>query len=100
MEREEINNFRTKDTRRNSIQVAEAHQTEHQQPIRRKEETTMTTMEWRRESLKWRETWETRRLEENALKTWVWVDNAMQLFKRRPMQQLSNTTSPCATFAL
>jgi hypothetical protein len=25
------------------IQVAEAHQTEHQQPIEKKEETTMTT---------------------------------------------------------
>ena len=41
-------------------------------------------MKCRKESLKWRDTWETRRLEGNALKgTWVWVDNAMQLFKRR-----------------
>ena len=51
------------------IQVAEAHQTEYQQPIRKKEETTfhVDDMKWRKESLKWRDTWETKLWKETPI---------------------------------
>ena len=51
----------------------------------------------------WGETWETRRSEGNAHKKGLgfgWIIMRCSFSKEDPMQQLSNTTSPCPTCAL
>eukprot|EP01083_Nonionella_stella_P207129 752744_1 len=107
MEREEINSSRTNCSNEEEKSNTGGRSTSNGAlTIRRKEETMKPRCRHEMEEgiTEVEKTWKTRRLEGNAHEKeglgFGMDNNAMQLFKEDPMQQLSNTTSPCSTFAL